>query len=237
MPTRGDRHLRAIQLAKQLAALGARLKTIHLITGIPPRQVQALFFPDPRSIPRGRAPDSAEWYHGANLILRADACLIGAKYRQLRLQPRLLYRRHLAGHRTHAVRAPLPELRLRVHYRGRHRGTRRRLPLLQAPGTLSPGPSHPGLLPGPRHPRHDGAPAGHAGALSPAEPRERYPCRIGPVSTRHAAQTPREWSHPIPSGIAVPPCLPHQRPSLLTPPPTPVSPRCPSTSCWPAKQT
>ncbi|WP_407277584.1 FlhC family transcriptional regulator [Aromatoleum evansii] len=86
MPTRGDRHLRAIQLAKQLAALGARLKTIHLITGIPPRQVQALFFPDPRSIPRGRAPNSAEWYHGANLILRTDACLIGAKYRQLRVQ-------------------------------------------------------------------------------------------------------------------------------------------------------
>ena len=61
MPTRGDRHLRAMHLAKQLAALGARLKTIHLITGIPPRQVQSLFFPDPRSIPRGRAPDSAEW--------------------------------------------------------------------------------------------------------------------------------------------------------------------------------
>ena len=86
MPTRGDRHLRAIHLAQQLAVLGARLKTIHLITGIPPRQVQALFFPDPGSIPRGRAPDSPEWYHGANLILRADACLIGAKYHQLRVQ-------------------------------------------------------------------------------------------------------------------------------------------------------
>ena len=86
MPTRGDRHLRAVQLAKQLAALGARLKTIHLVTGIPPRQVQSLFFPDARTIPRGRAPDSAEWYHGANLILRSDACLIGARYRQLRNQ-------------------------------------------------------------------------------------------------------------------------------------------------------
>lgn len=86
MPTRGDRHLRAIYLAQQLALLGARLKTIHLITGIPPRQVQALFFPDPSSIPRGRAPDSPEWYHGANLILRADACLIGARYHQLRVQ-------------------------------------------------------------------------------------------------------------------------------------------------------
>ncbi|MFY9326938.1 MAG: FlhC family transcriptional regulator [Georgfuchsia sp.] len=86
MPTRGDRHLRALQLAKQLATLGARLKTIHLITGMPPCQVQRLFFPDARTIPRGRAPNSAEWYHGANLILRTDACLIGAKYLQLRGQ-------------------------------------------------------------------------------------------------------------------------------------------------------
>ncbi len=86
MLTRGDRQLRAIQQAKQLAALGARLKTIHVMTGLPPRQVQRLFFPDAHTIPRGRAPDSAEWYHGANLILRTDACLIGAKYRQLRNQ-------------------------------------------------------------------------------------------------------------------------------------------------------
>jgi flagellar transcriptional activator FlhC len=86
MLTRGDRHLRSMQLARQLAALGARLKTIHAVTGIPPRQAQRLFFPDARSIPRGRAPDSAEWYHGANLILRIDACLVGARYRQLRGQ-------------------------------------------------------------------------------------------------------------------------------------------------------
>ena len=86
MSTRGDRHLLAILLAKQLAGLGARLKTIHCITGIPPRELQRLFFADPRTIPRGRAPDSTEWYHSANLILRTDACLIGAKYRQLRVQ-------------------------------------------------------------------------------------------------------------------------------------------------------
>lgn len=86
MLSRGDRHLSAIQRAKQLAALGARLRTIQFVTGIPPRQAQRLFFPDAKLIPRGRAPDSAEWYHGANLILRADACIIGAKYHQLRRQ-------------------------------------------------------------------------------------------------------------------------------------------------------
>src|SRR5574338_1631631 len=113
MPTRGDRHLRAIQLAKQLAALGARLKTIHLITGIPPRQVQALFFPDPRSIPRGRAPDSAEWYHGANLILRADACLIGARYRQLRNQGLSAGEALVFAYRAYQA-ATLPPYRIRL---------------------------------------------------------------------------------------------------------------------------
>lgn len=86
MSTRGDRQLQAMQQAKQLAELGARLKTIHVVTGMPPRQVHSLFFPDAQTIPRGRAPDSPEWYHSANLILRTDACLIGAKFRQLRIQ-------------------------------------------------------------------------------------------------------------------------------------------------------
>lgn len=84
MRTRGDRHLLAVQQARELALLGARLKTIHAVTGLPPRQVQSLFFPDSNTIPRGRAPDSAEWFHGANLIVRADACIVGVKYHQLR---------------------------------------------------------------------------------------------------------------------------------------------------------
>jgi flagellar transcriptional activator FlhC len=84
--SRGDRHLQAVRLARELALLGARLKTIHAVTGLPPRQVQSLFFPDGLTIPRGRAPDSVEWFHGANLILRADACLLGVKYEQLRQQ-------------------------------------------------------------------------------------------------------------------------------------------------------
>lgn len=86
MATRGDRHLRAVLLARELAALGARLKTIQAVTSLPPRQAQSLFFPDAQAIPRGRAPDSVEWYHGANLILRIDACLVGARYQQLRRQ-------------------------------------------------------------------------------------------------------------------------------------------------------
>ena len=111
MPTRGDRHLRAIQLAKQLAELGARLKTIHSITGLPPREVQRLFFADPRTIPRGRAPDSTEWYHNANLILRTDACLIGAKYRQLRGQGLSAGEALVFAYRTYQA-ATLPPYRI-----------------------------------------------------------------------------------------------------------------------------
>lgn len=61
MLTRGDRHLHAMQQAKQLAALGARLKTIHVMTGMPPRQVQSFSSPthtrfpvvEPRTRPSG----------------------------------------------------------------------------------------------------------------------------------------------------------------------------------------
>jgi flagellar transcriptional activator FlhC len=181
MPTRGDRHLRAMQLAKQLAALGARLKTIHLITGIPPRQVQSLFFPDAHTIPRGRAPDSAEWYHGANLILRTDACLIGARYRQLRNQGLAAGEALVFAYRAYQA-ATLPPYRISLDRAfnlvsyidgiwlasaptlsvltcpgcgcefiaavGTVAHPRRTLPLLQAAGTLSPGPSHPSVLPG-----------------------------------------------------------------------------------------
>lgn len=84
MPTRADRHVGAILLAQQCADLGARCRTIHLITGLKPRELQWLFFTDPQATPRGRAPDSPEWYHSANLLHRAEASIFGSVYRRLR---------------------------------------------------------------------------------------------------------------------------------------------------------
>ena len=84
MPTRADRHLRAVKLAKDCAALGARVRTIHCISGLPPREIQRLFFNDPRVIPRGRPPASLDWYHSANLLFRADSSIFVATYRRLR---------------------------------------------------------------------------------------------------------------------------------------------------------
>jgi len=84
MPTRADRHLRIVRLAKDCAELGARVRTIHSMTGLPPREIQRLFFADPHAIPRGRPPDSPEWYHSANLLFRTDASIFATTYRRLR---------------------------------------------------------------------------------------------------------------------------------------------------------
>lgn len=84
MPTRADRHVGAILLAQHCAELGARCRTIHLITGLKPRELQWLFFSDPQATPRGRAPDSPEWYHGANLLHRAEASIFTCVYKRLR---------------------------------------------------------------------------------------------------------------------------------------------------------
>jgi len=81
---RATRHLDALQRAMDCAELGARVRTIHCITGLPPRMLQRLLFNEPNSIPRGRAPDSPEWYHSANLLYRTDASLFSAVYQRLR---------------------------------------------------------------------------------------------------------------------------------------------------------
>jgi phage FluMu protein Com len=57
---------------------------MHHVTGLRTRELQRLFFADPKATPRGRAPDSPEWYHGANLLFRADASIFISVYRRLR---------------------------------------------------------------------------------------------------------------------------------------------------------
>ena len=81
---RAARHLHAVQCAMDCAKLGARVRTMHCLTGLPPRELQRLLFTDPNSIPRGRAPDSPEWYHGANLLFRTDASIWAALFQRLR---------------------------------------------------------------------------------------------------------------------------------------------------------
>ena len=85
MQSRVDRQLRALALAKECAALGARVRTIHHLTGMNPRDLLQLLFPDRQAVPRGRPPDSPEWYHGANLLFRAEASVVMSIHRRLRV--------------------------------------------------------------------------------------------------------------------------------------------------------
>lgn len=82
--TSADRHLRALQLAQACAKLGARVRTIGHLTRLPHRQLQRMFFADPLTTPRGRPPDSPEWYHNANVLYRAAASLFCVSYHRLR---------------------------------------------------------------------------------------------------------------------------------------------------------
>jgi len=79
-----ERHIRSLTLAKECAALGARLRTIGFVTGLTNRELTNLFFADGRSMPRGRPPESPEWYHNANLLNRVEASILVSIYRRIR---------------------------------------------------------------------------------------------------------------------------------------------------------
>ena len=73
-----ERHIRSLSIAKTCADLGARLRTIAYITGLEHNELVRLFFVDEHSAPRGRPPDSPEWYHQANLIEKVEAAIVVA---------------------------------------------------------------------------------------------------------------------------------------------------------------
>lgn len=83
-PARIESRLQALKLAQACAALGARVRTIAILTGLPARELLALLFPDRQAVPRGRPPTSPDWYHSANLLYRAEASIAMALYQRLR---------------------------------------------------------------------------------------------------------------------------------------------------------
>jgi len=84
MSSRIDHRVRALELAHVCATLGARIRTIHHLTGLRPRELLHLLFAD-KEPPRGRAPDTREWYHRANLFDQTEASLVTANFHRLRL--------------------------------------------------------------------------------------------------------------------------------------------------------
>lgn len=82
--SRINQRMRALALARDCAQLGARIRTIHHLTGLRPRELQYLLFNAHTLPPRGRAPDSREWYHSANLLCRTEASIVIANFVRLR---------------------------------------------------------------------------------------------------------------------------------------------------------
>lgn len=74
--SRIERRLRVLATAQACVCLGARVRTVTCLTGLPHREVLQHFFPERLSVPRGRSPDSPEWYHSANLLDRAEASIV-----------------------------------------------------------------------------------------------------------------------------------------------------------------
>lgn len=83
-PSRVELRLRALALARDCAMLGARIRTIHHLTGLRPQELLHLLFTDRTPPPRGRAPDTREWYHHANLLNRTEASVVVSNFRRLR---------------------------------------------------------------------------------------------------------------------------------------------------------
>ena len=81
-----DLHIRALLLAQECAALGARGRTIEVVTGLPARQVSRLFCSSVDAGRRGRPPDSADWYFRATVGKRVQACLFASAFKRLRVQ-------------------------------------------------------------------------------------------------------------------------------------------------------
>lgn len=85
LPVRqSERHLRKLALARECAQQGARMRTIEILAGLNQRQILDLLHADRRVPPRGRPPDTPEWYHGGTLLDRTEASVFASLYRRLR---------------------------------------------------------------------------------------------------------------------------------------------------------
>ena len=80
-----ERHIRSLLLAKTCAELSARVRTIVYVTGLNHAEVVRLFFVDEQSAPRGRPPESADWFDNkSNLLDKVEASILVALFARIR---------------------------------------------------------------------------------------------------------------------------------------------------------
>lgn len=78
-----ERHMKALALARECVQLGARSRTIELLTGLSASRIASHFHGHPSPSQRGRPPDSREWYYKTTLPNRAQACMLVSIYHRL----------------------------------------------------------------------------------------------------------------------------------------------------------
>lgn len=78
-----ERHITSLRLAQQCMELGARRRTVSIITGLSDKQLMTKFFFDRGDWPRGRSPDTAEWVFKANQPIRAEAAVFAGLLRSI----------------------------------------------------------------------------------------------------------------------------------------------------------
>jgi flagellar transcriptional activator FlhC len=79
-----DLHIKALKTAADCVSLGAGIRTVSMITGLAPYQIGKQFFAGSTSAPRGRPPDSIDWYHKTNLRNQAEGSAFASQYGWLR---------------------------------------------------------------------------------------------------------------------------------------------------------
>jgi hypothetical protein len=75
-------HLLALEYAQQCLALHARRRTVALLTGLHPREIDQHLRID--EVKMGRLPSSPEWYHSAQLTHKVEASILLVYYRRAR---------------------------------------------------------------------------------------------------------------------------------------------------------
>lgn len=83
-PTRIERHLRALSLAKECVLLGARPSTVAVLTGLSKQEVARLFCDSEAPRKPGRRPNVCEWFHRSNLIMQIEASCLYSIYWRMR---------------------------------------------------------------------------------------------------------------------------------------------------------
>jgi flagellar transcriptional activator FlhC len=103
MACRATQRIRALSLALECARLGARVRTIHELTGVRQSELLQLLFNDERQPPRGRAPDAREWLPTASLVERIEACVLAASFVRLRHRGFCIAESLLSAYRLYRV--------------------------------------------------------------------------------------------------------------------------------------